>query len=426
MSFPVPVNSATASEQSQTTNENLLHDDFSVRGIALVFFISVTIISGVAGVFRIITNHVEVPAVSASDIETVDPEFILYTSAGAEPIIIPGEKLLPIENPEYTFWEKISDQFQIFELSAAEASSSDSTLTDTSNTRENQEKISPLLRVGLFYTSSAEQFSSPSGYQVFAGDTLVLTSTGEYPVKLWYDRAQKKYQFHYQEVQQSYDQPLRIQALASGVMTIDSYRHPPAWNKYLPDNQFRGSLEFYFATSTGRTWVINELPIEDYLKGLGETRSTDNFEYLKVMTIVGRSYALWHRNDNFKHGHEGFAVDAYFDQVYQGYANELRNPELVRAVADTFGEVVMYEDEIALTPYFARSNGYTKDWSEVWYRDPYPWIKGVVVPVEQGFSQLGHGVGLSAIGAMLMAEQGENYENIIKFFYTNVSVGSWY
>jgi hypothetical protein len=422
MSSPVTVSDVSALEHSQNTKQNLLADNFSVRGIALVFFISVIIVSSAAAMLRLFSDYMQSPPARTATSGEDSGEFILYFSKSETPEVIPP---VEITDQDYSIWQEISKQFQIFGLAAAEASTSASML-EPGGSSQVTEKTSPLLRVGLFYTNNYVEFSSSGGYQVLAGDKVVLTSTGESTVKMRYDRVKKTYVYTYGAVEEQYSEPLHIVGLNNSVLTIESYRHPPAWNRSLPDNQFRGKLEIHFATSTGRTWIINELPVEDYLKGLGETRSTDNFEYLKVMTIVGRSYALWHKADNFKHGLEGFDVDAYCDQVYQGYANELRHPELVRAVAETFGEVVTYQGKVAVTPYFARSNGHTKNWSEVWYHDPYPWIVAVEVPQEKGFSQLGHGVGLSAVGAMIMAEQGENYQEVIKHFYKDVEISTLY
>ncbi len=285
---------------------------------------------------------------------------------------------------------------------------------------------SPPIRVGLFWTKRVEKFSSLGSFQLFAGEELVLSSNGDWPIFMWYDNREKKYFFTHQNMTHEYEQPLRLVGKDDSVLVIDSYSNPPSWNQTLADNQFRGSLEIYHATSTGQTWIINELPLEDYLKGLGETRANDHIEYLKTMTVVARTYAYWHRQDNFKHGNQGFHIDAFYDQVYRGYANELRHPELGRAVDETFGQMVTYQGEVAVTPYFARSNGRTKNWSEVWFQDPYPWIKAVVVPEEQGFSQLGHGVGLSGVGAMIKAANGVTYEEIIKFFYQDVAVEAIY
>lgn len=394
--------------------------------VGLSFFVAVLVISLSAGVMRLASEYLqghEIIKFSQNQQEVVDesPEFIIYFPKDAKSL---NEKPQVVEQenkagPPITRLENWLNNWLLVNVAQAATTSEILPIQKINLT-------SPSIRVGLFWTKRVEKFSSWGGFQLYAGEKLVLSSNGEESIFMWYDRSEKKYYFSHQNITQGYEQPLRLVGTDESVLAIDSYANPPDWNLTLPDNQFRGSLEIYFSTSTGQTWIINELPLEDYLKGLGETRATDHIEYLKTMTVVARTYAYWHRQDNFKHGHQGFHVDAFYDQVYRGYANEMRHPELARAVDETFGQMVTYQGEVAVTPYFARSNGRTKNWSEVWFQDPYPWVKSVVVPEEQGFSQLGHGVGLSGVGAMIKAKNGDDYEKIVKFFYQEVELTKVY
>ncbi|GEM_PF-5285302 len=403
-----------------TTSNNL----FVSAGLS--FFVAVVIISFSAGVMRLASEYLQGHKIFNFSVKQqvfIDesPDFTIYFPDEEKNVrVIP--KVVEQENKAGPPVSKVENWFAdwIPVLVAQAATNPEILTTDTINL------TSPPIRVGLFWTKRVEKFSSLGGFQLFAGEELVLSSNGQEPILMWYDSKEKKYFFTHQNITKDYEQPLRLQGLNQAILQIDSYANPPSWNQTLSDNQFRGSLEIYHATGTDQTWIINELPLEDYLKGLGETRSTDHIEYLKTMTVVGRTYAYWHKLDNFKHGHQGFHIDAFYDQVYRGYANELRHPELVKAVEETHGEVVTYQGEVAITPYFARSNGRTKNWSEVWYQDPYPWIKSVVVPEEKGFSQLGHGVGLSGVGAMIKAKNGETYQDIIKYFYHDVEIKSVY
>ncbi len=403
-----------------TTSNNL----FVSAGLS--FFVAVLIISFSAGVMRLASEYLQGHKIFYFSVKQqvfIDesPDFTIYFPDEEKNVMV-VPKVVEQENKAGPPVSKIENWFAdwIPALVAQAATNPEILPTDTINL------TSPPIRVGLFWTKRVEKFSSLGGFQLFAGEELVLSSNGQESILMWYDSKEKKYFFTHQNITKDYKQPLRLQGLNQAILQIDSYANPPSWNQTLPDNQFRGSLEIYHATGTDQTWIINELPLEDYLKGLGETRSTDHIEYLKTMTVVGRTYAYWHKLDNFKHGHQGFHIDAFYDQVYRGYANELRHPELVKAVEETHGEIVTYQGEVAITPYFARSNGRTKNWSEVWYQDPYPWIKSVVVSEEKGFSQLGHGVGLSGVGAMIKAKNGETYQDIIKYFYHDVEIKSVY
>ena len=67
------------------------------------------------------------------------------------------------------------------------------------------------------------------------------------------------------------------------------------------------------------------------------------------------------------------------------------------AVEATSGQIVTYNGESVLTPYFNQSDGRTRSISEVWGYNQldYPWLVGKNDPYCQGMSLNGHGVGLS-------------------------------
>ncbi len=292
---------------------------------------------------------------------------------------------------------------------------------------EQENDLGPMIKIGLFQVTGPQQIVADRPYKIVDSKGFtILTSEGSVPVYVWYDKSQNKYFFKHQQFVYTAAEPFVIQAGREGVLQILSYYNPPKWDKRINDNKFRNSLFLNYSAATNQLWMINELPLEDYLKGLAETKPGDNFEYLKVMSIVGRSYAYYHLMNNFKHQYNNFHLDAYWDQVYRGYNNEVRHPELVKAVEQTRGRIVTYQGEVAVTPYFARSNGKTKSWSEVWYGNPYPWVVPVEVPWERGLEQLGHGVGLSAIGAMIMANNGWQVDDIIKYFYQGVEIAKLY
>jgi peptidoglycan hydrolase-like amidase len=56
----------------------------------------------------------------------------------------------------------------------------------------------------------------------------------------------------------------------------------------------------------------------------------------------------------------------------------------------------------------------------------YPWLKSVPVPQDEGRTLWGHGVGMSATGALGMAEESQNYVQILKHFYTGVEIMKYY
>jgi stage II sporulation protein D len=189
-----------------------------------------------------------------------------------------------------------------------------------------------------------------------------------------------------------------------------------------PDNQFRNILELRYNSAKDRTWLINELSVETYLKGLGETSNISHLEFQKTLVTVARTYALYHFERATKHDDEYFHMTAYADdQVYRGYGQEKRSPRIVQSVEDTRGVVVTYDGKTAITPYFSRSDGRTRDWGEVWYGE-VPWLKGVPAPCDKGKTLWGHGVGLSASEALCQANNGKEWKDILHYFYTGVDL----
>lgn len=188
------------------------------------------------------------------------------------------------------------------------------------------------------------------------------------------------------------------------------------------DNEFRGNLEFRYNDYKDRAWVINELGLEYYLRGLAETSNISPIEYQKALITAARTYAFYHYTHASKYKREFFHISCYsWDQVYNGYGQEARAPKITQAAQETTGTVVTYAGELAITPYFSRSDGRTRDFGDVW-NGSHPWLVSVSVPCDAGKTLWGHGVGLSASGALCMANQGQTWEQILKHFYTGIDL----
>lgn len=207
------------------------------------------------------------------------------------------------------------------------------------------------------------------------------------------------------------------------VFEILSFFNKPSWSSTINDNKYRTSLEVRYASATDKLWIINELPLEQYLKGIAETSNSAPYEYQKTMTIAARTYAKYHIKRSTKYADENFTVrttDA--DQVYRGYNSELRLPGVSKAVAETRGVMVFYNNALAITPYYSQSDGRTRSWGEVWGGGPYPWLVSKDDPACKGLPLLGHGVGISARGAVAMALEGKTAEEILTYYYTGVEL----
>ena len=209
---------------------------------------------------------------------------------------------------------------------------------------------------------------------------------------------------------------------ANGIFTILSYANRPSWNLTLNDNQFRGTMEVNYSPTTGRVWVINELDMESYLKGLGESSNLSPLEYQKALATAARSYAYYHDQTG---GGRFTVYDSTASQIYNGYGAEQRLPKLSQAVEATRGQMVTYQDAPVVTPYFSQSDGRTRSWNEVWGGDK-PWLVSVSVPTDINNSLLGHGVGMSCRAAINLANAGQTYDQILKYFYQGTNLKQWW
>lgn len=110
--------------------------------------------------------------------------------------------------------------------------------------------------------------------------------------------------------------------------------------------------------------VINELGLEDYIYGIlpREVNPAWPLESLKAHAVVSRSYALACIG---KHGKDGFDLcTTVHCQVYGGV--ECEDDRSNKAVEETRGEVVVYNDKLASVFFHACCAGRTEDPRDVW------------------------------------------------------------
>lgn len=216
----------------------------------------------------------------------------------------------------------------------------------------------------------------------------------------------------------------RFLAKNNGILEIVNFENRPAWDQSLNDNLFRGVLEVQKVD--GKLTVINELPLEDYLKGVAEISNSDPKEKIKTIIILARSYAKYYRDIGQKFPGKPYHLndDPNHTQKYVGHGLELRSPNIVAAVAETKGKIVTYKGKPVITPYFNQSDGRTRSAEEVWGWTTTPYLQSV--PDEFcGTTELkGHGVGLSGCGATELAKTGKTAEEIIKYYMPGVEIKS--
>lgn len=206
-------------------------------------------------------------------------------------------------------------------------------------------------------------------------------------------------------------------------LRLASYNHTLRWETNEVDDLFRGTLEIRYVPSTERLWVINELPIEDYVRGLVETSDDAHPEFHKAQVVAARTFALYHleRGGKYQKGQFILRSDAR-DQVYRGERAAQRRPNLVAAAEATRGVVVTHGGDVVVTPYYAQDDGRTRGWHEKWGGAPRPWLLSVTDPVCDGKRLIGHGVGMAQRCAMTLANQGWVWQSLLHHYYTGIEL----
>jgi len=128
--------------------------------------------------------------------------------------------------------------------------------------------------------------------------------------------------------------------------------------------------------SGGLLYIINVLPIEDYLRGLGEVPSSWPLEAIKAQIVAARCYALTHMGSTSLYDVD----DTTQYQVYRGIDSE--SPSQNAAVDQTVGQVLIYGGRVIEAFFSASDGGHTANVSDVFGGSlaTYPYLKGVLDP----------------------------------------------
>lgn len=132
---------------------------------------------------------------------------------------------------------------------------------------------------------------------------------------------------------------------------------------------FLGSMTFK-ALADGNILPINIVDVETYLKGVVGYEMSNSYplEALKAQAVAARNYALANIGKNSSEGYD--LSDGTSDQVYRGYNSSYGN--VIKAVDETKGMVLVYNDSLVSGFYSASNGGYTESSKNAWVSDiPY-------------------------------------------------------
>jgi stage II sporulation protein D len=125
--------------------------------------------------------------------------------------------------------------------------------------------------------------------------------------------------------------------------------------------------------------VLNRVDLEEYVKGVvpAEVSSTWHPEMLKAQAVAARTYALYQQMLSATREYDVAATVQ--DQVYRG--KQGIDAGILRAVEETRGLVITYQDAPIYAAFSSTAAGLTEDAMNVWSKD-YPYLKGVECPFD--------------------------------------------
>jgi len=173
---------------------------------------------------------------------------------------------------------------------------------------------------------------------------------------------------------------------------------------------------FRIVNTDGKLTVINEVDIENYIKGVVPAEMPKNWELeaYKAQAVAARSYAMANIGKRSAYGYD--LNDKPVDQAYRGASSETEITQ--QAVDETKGIVLICNNEIIPAFYCSAAGGQTKTAQEVWHKD-LAYIKSVP-SYDEDVKRNGHGVGMSQHGANNLAKNGYNFYQILQHFYANI------
>lgn len=187
------------------------------------------------------------------------------------------------------------------------------------------------------------------------------------------------------ESQGIFQGPLYLESLAPQPADLFFELHNSCYGK-----QYRGALEVI--RDNDGLLAVNILDLESYLRGVVPREmppSWGNYggmEALKAQAVAARAYALYCLGLQ-SHRHYDLC-DTQFTQVYGGKDSETPNTD--SAVAQTFGEVLLYDNRVIQPFYHATNGGYTDLAQNVW-NNSVPYLDCVADPYDDPANPLNLG-----------------------------------
>lgn len=289
----------------------------------------------------------------------------------------------------------------------------------------------PRIRVGLWQPEGSVQFISTSDdYNIFKGiENTGLLLKNTQAVLSYSDGI---YKFKAGDLEFSTNDYIRLEPTndSHAIFKLPNYDRRVSWKGPRIFNVYHGAMEYRVTRDQQKLYVIADMLFEDYVEGIAENADSSPYEYLKSQATAQRTYAYYIAEYSSKHDKRNFDVVATTgDQLFLGVECENIMPNFVRAVRETRGYMVTYNNNIAITPYFGNTNGSTRTWKEAWGGTNKAWLQPVKAEYDaKDFSKMnGHGVGMSQHDAAARAkDQGLDWQALLRYYYTGVEIKKIY
>lgn len=149
-----------------------------------------------------------------------------------------------------------------------------------------------------------------------------------------------------------------------------------------------------------KTEEIEEIPLDEYLYSVVSAEMPASFEEeaLKAQAIVARTYTLFKmKYSATKHGEADLCDDSTCCQAWISKEDRLEKwgdndkyyywDKITKAVNETKGKVIMYENDLINAFFHSNSGGKTEPPVNVWGGTGYPYLKTVETSGEENYSQ---------------------------------------
>lgn len=357
--------------------------------------------------------------------------------------------LLRFNRPEYEAYKDYGSDTHRLGYERYKKALEEGKVTDTGDADLATSELGPNISVGIFNFVPGDL--RESAFKIKAdGDWKVVHRNGEMLAQIAANKSirvkyigDKRFRVYEPDTDTTLAETSKeVRFEAESVNTIFDVNRPNS-----SFDRYRGNIKLRFYDSPesdgDRIWVINTLPLEHYVWGMGEITGSGPDEYDKLMTTIFRTYGYWKLKWSTKYADQGFKVDATAgNQVYLGYDWEVNHPDIRKGAEATKGTLVMYEREVALTPYSSWTDGTTRRFEDGhWGRSCktetgktstlYPWLSSASDTRGKHESEStcslasrgNHMVGLSANGAVRMAKyDNATWDSMLQHYYPGVDL----